>query len=151
MPNPKSSVPEHHSITPTTHSDLVVKEQFRPSRANSSITGGFNSSPSLQFTDLGNKACQAQIGKYFLNISLPWIFRVYSAGRGESAASSLQPSGCLGSNHVVQSQVCISLNAEWTAIRRSALRNKLLPGSIRCQGDAPEGWGRGMRSNLWLE
>lgn len=39
-----------------------------------------------------------------------------------------------------------ALKAGWAAMSRSARRNKVLPGSTRCQGDAPEGCGSGIKS-----
>ncbi len=33
------------------------------------------------------------------------------------------------------------------AIKRIALRSKPIPGGMRCQGEAPDGWGSGIRSN----
>src|SRR5262245_45962882 len=37
----------------------------------------------------------------------------------------------------------------WAAMSCRALRSRLLPGSWRGQGEAPEGCGNGMRSNSW--
>ena len=36
--------------------------------------------------------------------------------------------------------------AGWAATSCKACRRRVLPGSIRCQGEAPEGWGNGMQS-----
>ena len=39
--------------------------------------------------------------------------------------------------------------AAWPAINPIARRRRVIPGSIRCQGEAPDGCGSGMQSVAW--
>ena len=81
----------------------------------------------------------------------PGFTEVIRDGHARDAAAHNDHIAAVSRHVAVSYSVCaIARIAACSAISARALRSKVLPGSMRGHGEAPEGCGSGMASNAWL-